>query len=407
MSASFNPSIVRNGLICYLDPANPASYTPGENLVTYSEQFDNVAWGKTNLTVTANAIAAPNGTLTADRFVEDATNAEHNLAYSASTATNVTRTFSVYLKAGERTIVALQLSNYLNATGQVVFNLAQGTLIYTSVNNADFTNTIGRIDDVGNGWYRCSITSTKGSVNTSCNPVIQPHNGTTTIFASNTSTGFYMWGAQLETSSSPGPYVQTVASTLTSRSTTIVNLTGNATYNGTINGSVVFNSANTTAPANFETSFSNTTYITVSGLDLSLVPHTVIGAARYSGAVRGRGFTSNNNWLMGLYNGTTESVYAYNNWIYGPAGTNDTNWRVVAASGDTTGDVWKVYVNGTIVATNQNGGRGPAGINFAWTSLYPTEASQSQMGALLAYNRILTDQEIAQTTAALRGRYGA
>ena len=36
------------------------------NLLTYSEQFDNAAWVKSNSTVTANAGAAPNGTATAD-----------------------------------------------------------------------------------------------------------------------------------------------------------------------------------------------------------------------------------------------------------------------------------------------------------------------------------------------------
>ena len=38
------------------------------NLHTYSEQFDNVYWIKGAGSVTANAIAAPDGTLTADLF---------------------------------------------------------------------------------------------------------------------------------------------------------------------------------------------------------------------------------------------------------------------------------------------------------------------------------------------------
>jgi len=39
------------------------------NLLQYSETFDNAAWSKTGATVTANDIAAPNGTLTADKIV--------------------------------------------------------------------------------------------------------------------------------------------------------------------------------------------------------------------------------------------------------------------------------------------------------------------------------------------------
>ncbi len=121
MAISFNPSIVRNGLVCYLDAANPASYTAGQNLLTYSEQFNNANWIKFNSTISADAAVAPNGTLTADRLVEDATNGEH-IVYQAQTASNVTQTFSVFLKAQERTLVGLSFSNFLNADARVYFN---------------------------------------------------------------------------------------------------------------------------------------------------------------------------------------------------------------------------------------------------------------------------------------------
>lgn len=38
------------------------------NLLTYSEDFSNASWTKSNLTITSNSIVAPNGTLTADTY---------------------------------------------------------------------------------------------------------------------------------------------------------------------------------------------------------------------------------------------------------------------------------------------------------------------------------------------------
>ena len=44
------------------------------NLLTYSDDFSNAAWTKTNATVTANAVAAPDGTTTADTLTASGAN---------------------------------------------------------------------------------------------------------------------------------------------------------------------------------------------------------------------------------------------------------------------------------------------------------------------------------------------
>lgn len=44
----------------------------GQTLTDYSEQLDNAAWAKTNLSVTADDTTAPNGTETADKLIADA-----------------------------------------------------------------------------------------------------------------------------------------------------------------------------------------------------------------------------------------------------------------------------------------------------------------------------------------------
>lgn len=409
MAISFNPSIVRNGLVCYLDAANPASYTAGQNLLTYSEQFDNAAWLPLNCTVSPNAAAGPFGGVTADRLVENATT-ENHFVYRQQIISNVTQTFSVFLKAQERTLVVLSFSNFTSWDARVIFNLAQGTFLGASSSNADYTNISGRIDDVGNGWYRCSITATKGTINTNNYALIMAYNGSTTFFASNTSTGFLMWGAQLETNTSMGPYVQTVASAATTRSTTWVNLMGNAAYNGTLNGVIVHNSAssNTTllSPASFLTAGTGTSYIDIGNTDLRTVPHTLIAATRYRGSVsNGRIISSANaNWLFGTWSGNTDAYYA-NEWVHFPSRGFDTNWHIYGTTASTVTDIWTFWRDGVRLANNNNGVQGPNQIRIGanvWN-----EHADAHVGVVMVYDRVLSDTEMAQTMAALRGRYNA
>lgn len=60
------------------------------NILTYSEQFDNAAWAKLNVTVSANNTTSPDGTLNAEKLVvtNAGTNANCNQspALTASTA---------------------------------------------------------------------------------------------------------------------------------------------------------------------------------------------------------------------------------------------------------------------------------------------------------------------------------
>jgi hypothetical protein len=66
-----------------------------KNLLTYSEQFDNTSWVKTNTTVTANTVVAPNGTLTADlvSLVDTTSKLTQSLSLGAGTYT-----MSLYVK---------------------------------------------------------------------------------------------------------------------------------------------------------------------------------------------------------------------------------------------------------------------------------------------------------------------
>ena len=67
------------------------------NLISYSEEFDNVAWSKTNASVTADAIISPDGTQNADKIVENTSLGVHRV-FESITVAIATHTFSVFLK---------------------------------------------------------------------------------------------------------------------------------------------------------------------------------------------------------------------------------------------------------------------------------------------------------------------
>jgi hypothetical protein len=177
-----------------IGPTGRVEYAP-HNLLTYSEQFDNAAWITARASVVANAVAAPNGTVTADKLVEDTTASNnHRIRQDISTSA-IPYTFTVFCKAAERGYVALY--NLTTLSGQV-FDLITGT-VGVVVGTAP---TSALITSVGNGWYRCSITVTATAATNSWSLYILPSNTSTLTYTGDGTSGIYLWGAQLAV----GPY---------------------------------------------------------------------------------------------------------------------------------------------------------------------------------------------------------
>jgi hypothetical protein len=173
----------------------------GYNALLQSQTFDNASWSKTNLTVTANAIAAPDGTMTAD-LVEATTTASTAL-YQAATATASSYSFSFYLKKSSTSICSFLLQD-ITAVATLLagtFNLDTGVATFSSG-----TGTVSMIA-LADGWFRCvgSYTGTATAGNVLRNWI----NFTGSSYSAGT--GFYLWGAQLEPSASVGTYVPTTS----------------------------------------------------------------------------------------------------------------------------------------------------------------------------------------------------
>ena len=193
------------------------------NLVLRSEEFDNASWTKTNATITANVTTAPDGTMTADKLVDDATLNQHRINQTPTAAIG-TYTFSVFLKKAE-----IDTANMRIGVFGADFNLTTGT---TSGALGGITSTI---KNYGNGWYRCSITKTTIIANDICR--INLKDDLNYTYTGNGVDGFYLWGAQLELGSTATSYIPTVASSVT-RNADVISKTGISSLIGQTEGTL-------------------------------------------------------------------------------------------------------------------------------------------------------------------------
>jgi hypothetical protein len=188
------------------------------NLYSNSEDFSQVSWTKTRSSIQTNATTSPDGATTADKLIEDTSVSNTHFVQSAITPTATPHTLSVFAKKGERNFIVLRLGG-----ANDFFNLNTGVAL-TNVNAPTITN-------YGNGWYRCTVTSsagTQGSFRVSADGITDTYTGDGT-------SGIFIWGAQLEAGSFPTSYIPTTTASVV-RSADVCSITAaafNTIWNGT------------------------------------------------------------------------------------------------------------------------------------------------------------------------------
>lgn len=194
---AFNPrSLFANGEqgVWY----DPSDFKPDwrYNLLSRTEEFDNAVWGKTNATVIANTVVAPDGTLTADKLVENVTLSSHTIGNATiSFVAGLTYTQLLYAKKAERDVLQVPFPGTAFSNSYVNFDLVDGVL--GSSNNA-----IASIEDVGDDWYKCTAVATCNVSTVATAAYAIQASTTATRFASYTgdgTSGIYIWGASLTT----------------------------------------------------------------------------------------------------------------------------------------------------------------------------------------------------------------
>ena len=147
----------------------------GNNLLTYSQDFTNAAWGKNNgSTVTANSAVAPDGTTTADTISFTADELSRVQQFTTSSILQFT-TYSIWLKVNSGTV-------------NIRFGDASSLGVIT------ITST----------WQRFTFSSLTGSPNFTLRNAV-----------AGTAINFYAWGAQLELGSVASAYTPTTITAIT------------------------------------------------------------------------------------------------------------------------------------------------------------------------------------------------
>lgn len=182
------------------------------NLLTYSEQFDNAAWGNVSGTVavTANTISAPNGTLTADKLVPASATSYFGKRQTPITSiVGAQYSFSVYAKLSDAG-VHLELDSFNSAAPSpgAVFNLSTGSVLASR----NCTTTVSAAD--ADGWRRYTITFTAtASASTIFDVRLTESSSLDATMTGNASKGIYVWGVDLRAGTSAGTYQRIAAAT--------------------------------------------------------------------------------------------------------------------------------------------------------------------------------------------------
>jgi len=189
------------------------------NLLLQSQTLDNATWNKTRSSITANVATAPDGTVTADKLVEDTSGGSFDVNQTVTkAASSLPYTYSFYAKAGERTRTDPIVGN-VGGGFFVVFDISGGQAVNSGNFGTGWTLTSTGVELLAGGWRRCWMTGTTDA-GTDINAKNELDNGTGSAaisdgYAGDGASGLYLWGAQLEQASFPTSYIPTTGATVT------------------------------------------------------------------------------------------------------------------------------------------------------------------------------------------------
>ena len=170
----------------------------GSNLLLQSNNFT-TTWTTTSATIaTTVATTDPFGGSNAWIITNDATLARHQIQQTFTSVSGINYTFSCYGKNNNAGFLYLR---WATSNKTVVFNLSTGAVGTTD------SGITASITNAGNGWYRCIATYTTAVTSDILAVGLAESDSISTY--SGTSKSIYLYGAQLEVSSTANTYIPT------------------------------------------------------------------------------------------------------------------------------------------------------------------------------------------------------
>lgn len=335
------------------------------NLALYSEDFSNIYWTKNRSTVTVNSATSPDGTITADLLTEDSSNGTHEFI-SIPTVSIQAYSFSIYAKANTRTKIQLVLAGTPffsgGGNGEASFDLSLGTVI-SAINGAT-----GLIENVGNGWYRCTINKSSTASGVGVLAVRLLDASANSSYTGNGTSSAYYWGAQLEASTYPTSYIPTTSATVT-RLADSCSKTGISSLIGQTEG---------------------TLFVDCNAADLNTFKRIAISSGSYTSSVyldfRNDGSVVASSWTsagLTLYITITPS---------NPLNRN--KYAIAYKSND-----WAIYVNGVLAGSQSTGAASfSSTLNTFEFALGGNDKFNGKVNEVLLFKRRLTNTELANLT---------
>jgi hypothetical protein len=206
------------------------------NNLSYSQDFANVYWAKSDITFGADGVS-PSGLTDADLIVTGTANSDQITTTITLAATN-TITQSVFIKkvAGADWVDFIALRLGFGNSVKVWFNISTGA-VGSSLQVGTTSLNSASIEDYGNGWLRLIVTTTDSTNNTNFDTRIR----TATANSSDTrvnNSSYYLWGAQLEAGSYATSYIPTTTASVT-RNQDVCSKTGISSLIGQTEGTIV------------------------------------------------------------------------------------------------------------------------------------------------------------------------
>lgn len=173
------------------------------NGLSLPRTLSDASWTKSGATISANSTTSPNGIVDADKLVENSATSSHLVSKQTSGINvNQNATMIFYAKKAERAYIYAVMSDASISLGSnsitQFFDIDTGAILGSATSgNGVFADAT--IEDVGDGWFKCTL---RGTVNGSgsSNLYAQVHlstNGTSQSYTGDGSSGLYVWNMQV------------------------------------------------------------------------------------------------------------------------------------------------------------------------------------------------------------------